>query len=199
MLTCLSIPLDRDVDVGICFRRAQRGREDRSCARDKGHDPWRSSFSSHAVRTYSRIFQMHRLDMAYSSSMSFSPPDIFVKPPKRLGRVQRRTNIFHLAPSFPVFSLLSCSCFGPFFYEKWNKLEFHSWGLRTKRLVILDGRHRFSSWKLMDTLTHAKKLYSTLLSFLRSYVNFIDAIIQHPLPAPFWWIVSRFYLVLSLF
>lgn len=165
MLTCLSIPLDRKVDV---FVLGGLQRTERSCVPDKGHDLGRrSSFSSRAVRIYPRIFRMHRLDKAYSSSMSFGPTNIFVKPLRRLGRV-RRTNIFHLALSLLVFSLFSCSCFGSFFLREMEQARISLVG-SSKRLVILDGRHRFSSWKLMDTLTHAKKPYSTLLNFLRFY------------------------------
>jgi len=70
----------------------------------------------------------------------------------------------------------------PFFTRK---LEFHSWGLRRDvGLVILDGRHRFSSWKLMDTLTRAKRKTTPLrtdceFSMILSYVNFTKVIIRH--------------------
>lgn len=80
-----------------------------------------------------------------------------------------RANVFHLVLSLLISSSLSCFCLGSFFMRK---LEFHSWGLRRDvGLVILDGRHRFFSWKLMDTLTRAKRkttLRSTL-RFLRFY------------------------------
>lgn len=72
-----------------------------------------------------------------------------------------QANVFHLALSLSRFLRRTpASASVPFFTRK---LEFHSWGLRRDvGLVILDGRHRFSSWKLMDTLTRAKrKNYST--------------------------------------
>lgn len=117
-------------------------------------------------------------------------------------RGEHWANVFHLALSLPVAPSLSSFCLGLLFFMR--KLEFHSWGLRRDGLVILDGRHRFSSWKLMDTLTSAKRK-TTPLNFLRSYRTsiFVKAIIRHhrwialyfSLPLSFFSWLTRFYFI----
>jgi len=91
--------------------------------------------------------------VAYSSSVA-GPSDIFVKASSGI----RPACVFHLALPLPYSSSLSRSRFGPFFYERWGQARISLLAgdsSRRLRLVILDGR--FSSRKLMDTLTRAKK------------------------------------------
>lgn len=157
-------------------------RTGRSCVPDKGHNLRRSSFSSHAVRTYPRIFRMHRLDMAYSSSMSFSPPRYLRETSeRRLGRICR-ANIFHLALSLLGFFLFSSFCFGPFFTRNGTSSNF-------TRGVFEETRN--SRWStsifLLKINGYAdtrkkKKLYSTLLNFLRSYRTSISSMRSYSIP-----------------
>lgn len=136
-LAYLSTPLDR---IGHIFVLGGLPRTERSHLPDKGLYLRRTLF----------LFA-HRNPLSNISNAS-AGRGVFVfclwslrylretlETPRRV----HQANVCHLALSLLVSSSLFCFCLGPFFTRK---LEFHSWGLRRDvGLVILDGRHRFSS------------------------------------------------------
>lgn len=163
MRAYLSTPLDRTEHIFVLGRLPRK--TERSYLPDKGLNLRRTLFLfAYGLETHRQIFRMHRLDMAYSSSV-FGPFDIFVKPSRRLVGSIKRTFFIFLSRFFRRSPALV-----PIFYEKARISLMGS----SKRRRPRNSRWATSIFLLKinghaDTHAKRKKLLRSTLSFLRSY------------------------------